>query len=174
MKYKRVTTSALPISLQEAKAHLRVTHALEDNLIEALIPASVFWAEDYTGRSFCSSQIEAYTESNLSAYRIGRFLEIDAIDKVYGAQGQEFAFEFDGFDLVTITDTLADENYPLKIEYSTKVDSVPNPAKQAMLLKISELYEYRADSQISISRTGDYRRKSEDLLQMYKLDNYVV
>lgn len=44
--------SYYPVNLDEAKAHLRVDHADEDTLIEALIAAATEMAEDYTGRSF--------------------------------------------------------------------------------------------------------------------------
>ncbi|MEI6796613.1 MAG: head-tail connector protein [Methanomassiliicoccales archaeon] len=59
--------NAEPITLEEAKAHLRVDGDDEDDLIEALITASREAAERFTGRIFMSTQIEvAYNARDLT------------------------------------------------------------------------------------------------------------
>lgn len=45
-----------PVTLAEAKLHLRVDHSSEDDLISGLISAATRWAEDYCDRTFCHTQ----------------------------------------------------------------------------------------------------------------------
>jgi uncharacterized phiE125 gp8 family phage protein len=51
---------ALPITLAEAKLHLRVDNNEEDTLISALIQAATNFCENWTGRKFVSQQWDAY------------------------------------------------------------------------------------------------------------------
>lgn len=45
-----------PVTLAEAKAHLRIDSSAEDDLISTLITAATRWAEDYCDRTFCQTQ----------------------------------------------------------------------------------------------------------------------
>lgn len=45
-----------PVTLTEAKAHLRIDGSAEDDLITSLINSATRWAEDYTDRTFCHTQ----------------------------------------------------------------------------------------------------------------------
>jgi len=60
MKY-RITTPATtdPVSLTEAKLHLRVDSTADDELIRNLIHAATVWCERYEGRAYCVQTITA-------------------------------------------------------------------------------------------------------------------
>lgn len=45
-----------PVTLAEAKLHLRIDNTDDDALIGNLITAATRWAEDYTDRTFCTTQ----------------------------------------------------------------------------------------------------------------------
>jgi hypothetical protein len=45
-----------PVTLTEAKLHLRIDSADDDALISSLIAAATRWAEDYCDRTFCNTQ----------------------------------------------------------------------------------------------------------------------
>jgi hypothetical protein len=67
MRYRslvRVTEPAVnPVTLEEAKAHLRIDSDAEDDLISALITAATRWAEDYCDRTFCHTQWQMSVDS---------------------------------------------------------------------------------------------------------------
>ena len=67
MKYRslvRATDAVVnPVTLAEAKAHLRIDHSSEDTLISSLITTATRWAEDYCDRTFCHTQWRMSTDS---------------------------------------------------------------------------------------------------------------
>lgn len=52
-----------PVTLAEAKAHLRIDSSAEDDLIGTLITAATRWAEDYCDRTFCHTQWQMRVDS---------------------------------------------------------------------------------------------------------------
>lgn len=52
-----------PVTLTEAKAHLRIDSTAEDDLISTLITAATRWAEDYCDRTFCHTQWQMRVDS---------------------------------------------------------------------------------------------------------------
>lgn len=61
MRYSLVTSvepAAEPLTLTEAKLHLKVDVTADDTLITALIQAAREWAENYTRRSFVQRTLE--------------------------------------------------------------------------------------------------------------------
>jgi hypothetical protein len=52
-----------PVTLAEAKLHLRVDNAADDDLITALITTARKWCEDYTDRTFVESQYTMMLDS---------------------------------------------------------------------------------------------------------------
>jgi len=60
MRYRSLVRAteptSYPVTLAEAKAHLRIDHSIEDSLIDSLIASATRWAEDYCDRTFCHTQ----------------------------------------------------------------------------------------------------------------------
>lgn len=52
-----------PVTLSEAKAHLRIDSSAEDSLINTLIDTATRWAEDYCDRTFCHTRWEMRLDS---------------------------------------------------------------------------------------------------------------
>lgn len=167
MRYKILSRSNPPVSLAEAKAHLRVTHNLEDDLIQGIVDASIEWAELYTGMAFGINVVEAISEVNTTEYYLERYLPIDTIDSVVDADGTPIAFTYIYPCAIVLDEEVT--AYPVTITYTTSIINLPSPAKMAMLLKIGDLYDYRTDRGIPLSQDGQYRSVAEMLLQPYKL-----
>ena len=60
MRYRSLVRAtepaAYPVTLAEAKLHLRIDNTDDDTLITSLIASATRWAEDYCDRTFCSTQ----------------------------------------------------------------------------------------------------------------------
>jgi len=52
-----------PVTLAEAKLHLRIDNSDDDTLIASLISAATRWAEDYCDRTFCHTQWQMRVDS---------------------------------------------------------------------------------------------------------------
>lgn len=136
-----------PVTLVEAKAHLRVFHSSDDALISGQIAAARQYAENFTGRAlviaswrqtldwFCTpirpalwpvSEIDAIT-----------YLDSDGVRQALDAS----AYAFDG-DRNTIRPT---GSWPtgseVNVDFSTNPQDVPAAIKAAMLLVMADLYE---------------------------------
>jgi len=67
MRYRSLIRStypaAYPVTLAEAKLHLRIDTTAEDDLITGLISAATQWVEDYTDRTLCWTQWQMRLDS---------------------------------------------------------------------------------------------------------------
>jgi hypothetical protein len=67
MRYRSLVRSELivnePVTLEEAKLHLRIDNTDDDTLITALITTARRWAEDYCDRTFFQSQYTMFMDS---------------------------------------------------------------------------------------------------------------
>tara|TARA_B000000609_G_C24182148_1_gene359729 strand:- start:2626 stop:3300 length:675 start_codon:yes stop_codon:yes gene_type:complete len=64
----KVTTEPTiePISIEEAKEHLRLDDDVDDIPVKTFIKASRLWAEKYTGRAFITRTVQQYLDSTAS------------------------------------------------------------------------------------------------------------
>ena len=175
MKYELVTpptTDLDLISLDQAKQHLRVSEAIENDYITSLISAARSHVEEWTQRAILSSEWKLY----LNDFPRGNETKIDlprpvasAVDEfVYfdgeGAQqtlaeGTDFRFEQVGIqksfveDLLTWPTTDPRRNNAVVISFTAgwEVAEVPPEVRQAILVTIADLYETRQSQVFGIS-----------------------
>lgn len=189
MSLKLITApTAEPVTLLEAKDHLRVDGADEDALISVLITAARKWCEEYTGRqfvtatwdwtmdSFCPSFVApipplqsvtsikyldtAAVEQTLasSVYRVDAVSEPGRIALDYG---QSWPSTHPVINAVTIR-FVAGYGAP---------QAVPEPIRQAMLILIGEMYEQREESLVgTIQSSVPFGVRA--LLTPYKVWNF--
>lgn len=163
MAYKIITDiSTEPITLAEAKLHLRVlTGTSEDAVIQALIVAAREYCEQYTGRAFGTKTLELI----LDAFPVGDsiYLPCPPLQSVASAKYTDK----DGVEAtMPETDYIVDSDStigrivrvnswpsfipyasnPIKIRYTAGYTAPPKTLKQAMLLLIGHWYNNRESS----------------------------
>ena len=135
-----------PISLEEAKAHLRVLSTDEDSYISSLIPAATRYCEQYQGRGYAQRDIIFINDNFISPWRLP-LAPVSSIKtlSVGDATLDETDFSIDGLGRVRIfSDVCAGEEVKITATcgYADIADT-PTPVKQAILLLVGHLYSNR-------------------------------
>lgn len=150
-----------PVSLEEAKLHLRVDHDDEDALITGYVAAATEWAEDFQQRSFVTRTYELVLPRFPSGGRVIRLPKPPAqsVTSIAYLDRDEATVTFDagGYMLLKAQHGeihLRAEAWPRTAERGDAVTityvagygdaaAVPEVAKSAILLLTGHLYENR-------------------------------
>jgi len=157
-----LTTAATeePVTLDEAKAHLRIDHDDEDDHIAALITAARQWAEMYTRRQFISATYTLYLDWFPGEIVVPRppLISVTSISYLDTAgASQTLATSVYAVDAVALPGRIRlkfNESWPgtRTIENAVTVvyiagygaaTAVPETAKAALKLLVAHLYENR-------------------------------
>lgn len=149
-----------PVSVADAKLHLRVEHALDDTLIAGLIGAAREWAEAFTGRKLITQTWKLW----LPAWPLPRFrLPLSPVQSVESivytpVGGAETTVSAAAYALAPDEtlwlargsawpsgEILLPEGVAItvKVGYGDAATNVPKRFVQAMLLTIGHWYEHR-------------------------------
>lgn len=156
--------AAEPLTLTEAKAHLRVEHTSEDTLITALIVAARTHAEAFTRRAFVTQTwdlfLDAFPDDAATPIRIPlpSLVTVDSISYVDDAGatqvwGSSNYLVDNKSDPARVTPAYnvswpatRDQVNAVTVRFTAgygNAAAVPQAIKQAMLLIIGHLYEHR-------------------------------
>lgn len=157
-----------PVTLAEAKAHLRIEHGLDDAGVTALIVAARAWVEEHCWRGLVTQTWELVEacfpdDADLEAARQGfelpkgnlvsvatvKYLDADGVQQTLA--GSDYLV-----DTVAVPGRVRlayGKSWPsyryqwdaVRIRYDVgwAVGAVPQPIKQAILLLVSQMYENR-------------------------------
>lgn len=174
MRFALATAAdAAPISLEQAKVHLRVDIDEQDDMIEGYLAAAVSYLEEICNRSFISSTWDFYLDDDwpwILDFETNRHLQMIEVPKAALVSVTSITY----VDTSGVTQTLASNQYvvdgagaigriypaygvtwpsvrcqPRAITvrfvagYGTSPDNVPMPIKQAILLLVSHFHEQR-------------------------------
>jgi len=151
-----------PITLDEAKLHLKVDGDEENTLIASLVSAAREFCENFTGRSIARQTFEYITGPFFSSFSIIKLPMPPLIElvsfKYLSANGEEITLiEDSGFYAAkTMEPALLcpdpETGWPVdcalrpdavRIRFKAGYADVPKSVKQAMLLLIGHFYEHR-------------------------------
>lgn len=164
MAIKLITAPAKePVSLSEAKLHLRVDHGDEDQLISSLVKTARQMIETLTGRALITQTLELVADNWPDTFYLRPPLQSITSIKYKDTDGTESTVDSGGY----ITDI---DNEPGRVTpaygevwptttlypiagirvrfvsgYGLTEADVPAPLRQAMLLLIGHLYENREE-----------------------------
>lgn len=179
---KEVGTRSELITLAQAKAWLRVTRTNEDELIQALLDASIRWADGVCKRVFAAQDYEFYTNSfseielpnapieeitSLSyiAYGGTTYTAITSTNYLLNNSSIEPTIEWIN-ESYTLPQ-LANRHDAIKVIYSGGFTSstLPENVQTAILLKLNTLYDVRAEENKRWLTSAEY------LLMPYRIYN---
>lgn len=158
-----------PVTLQEAKDHLRITHAAQDDYINGLILAATQATEKHINQVLAETVLYAYTERFFPVLILpkGPLMEILAVD-YYGTDNQLHTLTPDFYtaDHVSPRPVIFLDEYPptasrwdaVRIEYKAGYAQGAAPAaiKAAILLQIGYLYENPTDAPHRLVTASDH------------------
>jgi len=137
------SSGTLPVSLDEAKAYMRVVHDKEDGLIESFIKAAVDRAEQITGRALSFKRYELYADGcgELSL----PYPPLRSVVSVEAKDGSAVDYEIDdkATPAVIYPQCECSERNCLKVVYECGYDVVPEAIKQWILVQVATMYENR-------------------------------
>lgn len=163
-----------PVSLAEAKAHLRVDGSDEDTLIGSLIKAARSMCEDLAGRAFVTQALCAYPDGfpdcggtiklprpRLQTITSVQYYDVDGATQTLPTSVYEADAIAEPGEVVLLPgqvwpDVQAERRNPVRVTFvagygnATAVDA---RAKQAMLLLIAHWYENREASSQGVVNT---------------------
>lgn len=176
--FRTAGPDAEPVSVAQAKTHLRIDHDSEDELIAALIRAACAEVEQRTGTAMIAQAwrlvVDAVPKSGLLLLRRGPVREIVSVT-VYGSEGEASAVDPASYqlDLLSRPARLHFDTRPagLRAMNGVEVDftagfgeagtDVPDLLKRAVLLLVAHWYEFRAGfgaGEQPVSYPGGYER----------------
>ena len=188
MKTYQVITpaSTYPVSLTEAKSHLKVDTSADDTYIESIIKAATQLSEEYTNRFFIDTVIEQYAssfaelqtlfKSKVSAVAHVKYYDSDNSLQTLSATVYDTQLNYEPSQI-----QLADsQNFPsitkrndavlarYTVGYGSAASDVPEIIKQAILLTIGNFYENR-NSVITGKTATELPMNVKWLLDTYKV-----
>lgn len=154
-QYTESTTGAEPVSLEEAKAFMRVAHTSDDTQITSIIKRVRQTAEQYLSRSFVEKEIVLYMEEGSNNRIKLPFPNHNAVTSVLinGIESLS-STTIKGLTQLTVTGSFVGKE--VKITYSTKA-VFEEGIKSAMLKEILNQYQnkdsyYMENPALSIDR----------------------
>jgi uncharacterized phiE125 gp8 family phage protein len=163
--FARLTAPAAePVTLAEAKAHLRVDLSDDDAMIERLIAAAREWVESQTGRALISQNwrmtMDAWPEDMtvalirppVQAATAVRTFSAEGIASVWAGANYAMSFGAEPQRLVRLVPAWpmpGRAQMGIEIDlvcgYGALASDVPAALRQAVLLKTAQLYERRGE-----------------------------
>jgi uncharacterized phiE125 gp8 family phage protein len=151
-----ITPPAPVVTLDEAKAHLRVTHDLEDDLIHAYVAAAtahIDGPDGWLGRAIGVQTLEARTDVFRDAMRLpyGPVIEVQSV-KYLDAEGTEITilateYEVRGWLLGSAFGkrwpSVGIHSEAVRIRYRAGYGTLPPSIRAAILLMVGDLHANR-------------------------------
>lgn len=184
--YQVVTpASTYPVSLTEAKAHLKVDISTDDTLITNLIIASTQLSEEYTNRFFIDTVInqtcttfadlKSLFKSKVISVTHVKYYDSDNAQQTLDSADYVVNNQFEPCQINPAVDfsfpDIADRIDAIECKYTVgygEASDVPNAIKQAILLTIGNWYANR-ESVITGRTSTELAQSSLWLLNTYKV-----
>lgn len=167
---------AEPVTLAEAKSHLRITHNADDTLISSMITAARIFGQKYCNRIFTETsilcQFGGVDVSNFETYQFIQvrrcpLISINSLEiytgGAYTVSTDYLLKDSNGFPRILFNNGIESDNdaiYPIQITASFGYQTVPEDLKAAVLCHVAFLYENRGDVAATYNVSMPHETKS--------------
>ncbi len=171
------TKTTYPVSLDEAKKHLRLDDDFtdDDSEITSLIETATRIAEDYIGKDIAETTNELKLFDFLSDFlevNESNLIELTSVkDKAGASYTWKRIYKYDNHFEVDLTDTINTDELTVTFKTGYASGTCPAPIKQAIKMKIWDLYDIDRSSKLS-SGVRD-AQTFEYLLNPYQVKSFV-
>jgi len=141
-----------PVTLEEAKAHLRVDHDADDGLISSLITAAREAVERFTGRALAAATYR-WASEDCGPYLLPIWpATVTLVSSVInGSRVDADSFEFDADRSIVSGDFGA----AVRVEFTTEPGHVPESLKAAIKLRVEAMYDASPDEKATLTTAAD-------------------
>lgn len=150
----KVAPTVLPVSLQELKDHLRITHDSQDTLLMAYLKAAINSVEQFTGLTLAQTTFTTYHpafdyNTAVKKYPLNEIVSV----KYYNASNVLTDFTDFTSDLISVPGGIVltslpatyDRSDAVTIEVKAGYRIIPDAVKAAILLHAGYLYDNPSD-----------------------------
>lgn len=163
-----------PVTLDEAKAFLRVLTTDEDALIESLIAVATDKAEQITNRQLAVATYELYDDRVPSVLKLPKppLVSVTSVQALRDGSYVDVDYKIDDKadpSVLYIDDTTSDDEVnAFKVVYQSGYSNCPEVIKQWILVQVSTMYEQRESFQ-NVTTNNMPRTFVDHLLDSYRV-----
>lgn len=141
-----------PVTLEEAKAHLRVDHDADDGLIGSLITAAREAVERYTGLALAAATYR-WASEGCAPYSLPLWpADVVAVSSVRnGERIDSLDYQFDA-DRSLVSGRFGEA---VRVEFTTDPGPVPESLKAAIKLRVEAMYDASPDEKETLIKAAD-------------------
>ena len=157
-----VAPLAEPLSLEDAKAFMRIIEDDDDDMIEAMITSAREFAENYTNRQFNEAMFELITDKFVQDMKL-RHNPIKSISKIeymdadgnYQTMSTDdyYLYHQNGIGRINFSSfpSIKDDKRAVKITFVSGYETIPTSIVQFLKVFVSTIYENREFYVVGVS-----------------------
>jgi len=178
LKLKLINEQPVNISLDEVKAHLRVTDNFEDALIMQMIKAAVKEAENITNRALSVKTYELYLDEVKTfelpkpPFRKLLSLQIKQNDNYIDFTNYKLDEIREPAQIIIDKVVNCNEINCLKCTYETGYEEIPEDIKIWIFMQVATLFEYRTQFEAGAGINELKNPFVDNLLMSYKVRRF--
>lgn len=139
-----------PLTLEDAKLFLRVSHTLDDALIASLVKTARDKAESITNRQLGVAQYELFQDTVPASFALPKppLVSVESVQQFVGGAWEDVAYTLDDKAepaLIEITGEAKSDDVAnaFRVQYTTGYSSTPDAILTWMRVQVSTWYEQR-------------------------------